>query len=54
VPGTCARSTLFSEAILRTSGDERGRSPAEAAPASSRELRMERQPWQPEQQRWLR
>src|SRR5581483_10091334 len=31
VPETCARSTLFSAAILRTNGEERGRSPAEAA-----------------------
>ena len=35
VPGTVARSTLFSEAILRTSGEERGRSPAEAAAAGA-------------------
>src|SRR5665213_2326989 len=31
VPGTCARSTLLSLAILRTSGDDRNRSPAKAA-----------------------
>src|SRR6201996_8366432 len=35
VPGTVARSTLFSEAILRTNGEERGRSPAEAAAAGA-------------------
>ncbi len=35
VPGTVVRSTLFSEAILRTSGEERGRSPAEAAEAAA-------------------
>ena len=30
VPGMVVRSTLFSVAILRTSGEERGASPAEA------------------------
>src|SRR5215469_14981946 len=35
VPGTVARSTLFSEAILRTSGEERGRSPVAAAAAGA-------------------
>jgi hypothetical protein len=35
VPGTVVRSTLFSEAILRTSGEDRGRSPAEAAAAGA-------------------
>ena len=44
VPATAARSTLFSEAILRTSGEERRPSPADAG-AAARLVRACRGRW---------
>ena len=52
VPGTARRSTLFSEAILRTSGEERRVSPVDADGAAAG--RREQACWERQVRSWLR